>query len=58
MTNEREAFNLHIEAYQKLVEQYIHAHPGTDISRINANRLRWYVAKITFLGRPKTLTAY
>lgn len=43
MTNERDAFNLHIEAYQALVEQYIHANPGTDISRINANRLRWYV---------------
>lgn len=44
MANEREAFNLHIEAYQRLVEQYIDANPGTDISRINSNRLRWYVA--------------
>jgi len=43
MTNERDAFNLHIEAYQKLVEQYIDANPETDISRINSNRLRWYV---------------
>lgn len=40
MTNERDAFNFHFEAYQKLVEQYISAYPGTDISRINENRLR------------------
>ncbi|KAK5050034.1 hypothetical protein LTR84_004154 [Exophiala bonariae] len=44
MTNERDAFNLHIEAYQALVEQYIHANPGTDISRINVNRLRCWKA--------------
>lgn len=45
MTNEREVFTLHIEAYQRLVEQYIRANPGTDISRVNANRLRWYVVQ-------------
>lgn len=52
MTNEREVFNLHIEAYQRLVEQYIHANPGTDISRVNANRLRWYVTHATLLWQP------